>query len=197
MISRKIGEGGTWILNRIVRSLVISGVSPNFLTFFGLAVNVVAAFAFGYGQFRLAGWIVLGASVFDMLDGRVAREANRVSKFGAFYDSVIDRYSDLALYVGLIVYYYHIQSLRFVTITALVVIGSVMTSYTRARAESLIPSCKVGFMERPERIVLLILGALFNRMPQVLWVILIFSHLTVVSRIYYARQQLRAAGDPR
>ncbi|MEW6366595.1 MAG: CDP-alcohol phosphatidyltransferase family protein [Acidobacteriota bacterium] len=196
-ISEKIGQGGTWILNRIVHALVRAGVSPNFLTFFGLTINVLAAFAFGYGRFYLGGWIILAASVFDMLDGRVARESNRVSKFGAFYDSVIDRYSDIALYLGLLVYYYHIQSLRFVVITGLVIVGSVMTSYARARAESLIPLCKVGFMERPERIVLLILGGLFDCMPQALWVILVFSHLTVVSRIYYTRQQLRAAGDPK
>jgi len=196
-ISQKIGEGGTWILNRIVRALVVSGVSPNFLTFFGMTINVLAAFFFGYGRFLVGGLIVLVASVFDMLDGRVARESNRVSKFGAFYDSVIDRYSDIAIYLGLLVYFYHIQSLRFVIVIGLVILGSVMTSYTRARAESLIPSCKVGFLERPERIVLIILGGLFNCIPQALWVILVFSHLTVVSRIYYTRKQLRAAGDPK
>ncbi len=196
-ISRKIGDGGTWILNKIVRALVRLGVSPNFLTFFGMTINVVAGFYFGYGYFRIGGLIVLGASVFDMLDGRVARESNRVSKFGAFYDSVIDRYSDMAIYLGLLIYYYQIQSMRFVIIVGLVILGSVMTSYTRARAESLISSCKVGFLERPERIVLIILGGLFNCIPQALWVILVFSHLTVVSRIYYTRKQLRAAGDPR
>lgn len=197
MISHEIGRGGEWLLARIVRGVVWLGVSPNFLTFIGLTINVAAAWHFGIGRFRTGAWIVLGASVFDMLDGRVARESGRVSDFGAFYDSVIDRYSDIAIFLGLLIYFYHIESLRFVIITGLCILGSVMTSYARARAESLIRSCKVGFLERPERIVILILGGLFDCIPQALWVILVFSNLTVMSRIYYTRQQLRAAGDPK
>ncbi len=97
-----------------------------------------------------------------MVDGRVARRNNQVTVFGSFFDSVIDRYSDVVLFFGLLVYYGRINRFRYVVLVAFVMVTSLMVSYTRARAEALIGSCKVGFMERPERIVLVILGALFN-----------------------------------
>src|SRR5262249_5235343 len=125
------------------------------------------------------------AGIFDMLDGRVARITNSVTKFGAFFDSVLDRYSDLVIFLGLMTYYSKAQRLSYMILSGVVMMGAVMTSYTRARAESLIPLCKVGFLERPERLVLLIIGALTNRMAPVLWVMAIFSNLTVIHRISY------------
>ncbi len=124
-----------------------------------------------------------------MVDGRVARATSQVTRFGGFFDSVLDRYSDLALYIGLLVYYASINRFFYIVLTAIVMIGCVMVSYTRARAESLIGTCKVGFMERPERLVLLIIGAVFNRMAPVLWVIAVLSTITVVHRMYYTWQQ--------
>jgi CDP-diacylglycerol--glycerol-3-phosphate 3-phosphatidyltransferase len=123
------------------------------------------------------------------VDGRVARATNQVTVFGAFFDSVIDRYSDVALFFGLLVYYARANRFFYVVLVAFVMVSSVMVSYTRARAESLIPLCKVGFMERPERIVLVIIGALFNRMAPVLWVIAILSLATVIHRIRYTYEQ--------
>ena len=123
-----------------------------------------------------------------MVDGRVARRTNQVTVFGAFFDSVIDRYSDVVLFFGLLVYYARINHFRYVVLTAFVMVTSLMVSYTRARAEALIGQCKVGFMERPERIVLVILGALFNHwgvMAPVLWVLAVLSTITVVHRIQY------------
>jgi len=120
-----------------------------------------------------------------MVDGRVARETNQVTKFGGFFDSVLDRYSDLALLIGLLVYYASINRFFYVVLTAVVMTGCVMVSYTRARAECIIPLCKVGFMERPERIVLLIIGALFDRMAPVLWVIAVLANLTVAHRMIH------------
>jgi CDP-diacylglycerol--glycerol-3-phosphate 3-phosphatidyltransferase len=131
-----------------------------------------------------------------MVDGRVARATNQVTQFGGFFDSVIDRYSDVALFFGLLVYYARANRFFYVVMTAFVMVSSVMVSYTRARAESLIPSCKAGFMERPERIVLLILGALFNRMGPVLWVIAVLSTITVIHRIRYTSQQLALIEPP-
>ena len=113
-----------------------------------------------------------------MVDGRVARQTNQVSVFGAFFDSVIDRYSDVAIFFGLLVYYARGNRLFYVGLVAFVMTASLMVSYTRARAEALIGSCKVGFMERPERIVCVILGALCNRwgvMAPALWVLAFFS----------------------
>jgi len=151
----------------------------------GLLINIVAAVLFAQGRFRAAGLVVVGAGLFDMVDGRVARITNTVTSFGAFFDSVVDRYSDMALYIGLLVYYARAERFFYVVLVALVMAGSVMISYTRARAESLIPTCKVGFLERPERLVLIIIGALFDRMAPALWVIAVLSNITVVHRIVY------------
>jgi len=129
----------------------------------------VAAFFFGHANatnagkmFFYAGLVIFGAGIFDMVDGRVARRNNQVTVFGSFFDSVIDRYSDVVLFFGLLVYYGRINRFRYVVLVAFVMVTSLMVSYTRARAEALIGQCKVGFMERPERIVLILLGALFN-----------------------------------
>jgi CDP-diacylglycerol---glycerol-3-phosphate 3-phosphatidyltransferase len=139
--------------------------------------------------------VVIGAGLFDMVDGRVARATSQVTKFGGFFDSVIDRYSDLALFVGLLVYYASINRFFYIVLTAIVMTGAVMVSYSRARAECTIPKCKVGFLERPERIVLIIIGALFDRMAAVLWVIAILSNLTVIHRIIYTWQEARRLED--
>jgi CDP-diacylglycerol--glycerol-3-phosphate 3-phosphatidyltransferase len=104
---------------------------------------------------------------------------------------VIDRYSDLALLMGLLVYYGSIGRPGYVILTAVVMTGSVMISYTRARAENAIPKCKVGFLERPERVVLIIIGALFDRMAQVLWVLALLSNLTVIHRMIYTWKEAK------
>ncbi len=186
-----IGRGCKWILDRLVRALALARIHPNVLTFVGLLINIIAAVLFGHGAFLAAGLVIIAAGIFDMVDGRVARVTNTASHFGAFFDSVVDRYSDLALYFGLLVYYARINRFFYVVLTAIVMTGSVMVSYARARAESVIPTCKVGFMERPERIVLVILGALFNRMAPVLWVIAVLSNVTVVHRILYTFRETR------
>jgi CDP-diacylglycerol--glycerol-3-phosphate 3-phosphatidyltransferase len=189
MITYRIGQGGRYLWAKIVRAFAAAGINPNVLTAVGFGINVLAAYLFAYGYFRWAGAVVVLAAIFDLTDGPVARVTERVTPFGGFFDSVIDRYSDLLLLVGLIVYYGRIARFWYVTLVAVAMIGAVMTSYTRARAENLIPKCKVGFLERPERIVLIIIGAFTDRMAPVLWVITIFSQLTVIHRIVYTYQQ--------
>ncbi len=192
-----IGKACGVVLYKIVDGLALTRISPNVLTFIGLVINVIAALFFGFASadnnqprlFLYAGLVIIGAGIFDMVDGRVARATNQVTIFGAFFDSVIDRYSDVALFFGLLVYYARANRFFYVVLVAFVMISSVMVSYTRARAESLIPLCKVGFMERPERIVLVIIGALFNRMAPVLWVLSILSLFTVIHRIRYTYEQ--------
>jgi CDP-diacylglycerol--glycerol-3-phosphate 3-phosphatidyltransferase len=179
------------IIDRIVRWLALSKIHPNVLTFFGLVINIVGALLFSQGRFEWAGAVVIAAGLFDMVDGRVARATKQVTLFGGFFDSVIDRYSDLALYMGLLVYYASINRFFYIVLTAIVMTGSVMVSYTRSRAENAIPKCKVGFLERPERVVLIIIGALFQRMAPVLWVIAILSNLTVVHRMIYTWQECK------
>jgi CDP-diacylglycerol--glycerol-3-phosphate 3-phosphatidyltransferase len=183
--TRAIGVVFGTIINRIVRWLALAKIHPNVLTFLGLVINIWAAWLFAQGSFRWAGVVVGLAGLFDMVDGRVARATQQVTRFGGFFDSVIDRYSDLALYMGLLVYYASINRFFYIVLTAVVMTGSVMVSYSRARAENVIPKCKVGFLERPERIVLIILGALFDRMAATLWVIAVLSNLTVVHRMIY------------
>jgi CDP-diacylglycerol--glycerol-3-phosphate 3-phosphatidyltransferase len=193
--SRAIGLFFGAIIDRIVRWLALSKIHPNVLTFMGLVINIGAAWLFAVGSFRWAGVVVLGAGLFDMVDGRVARATKQVTRFGGFFDSVIDRYSDLGLYMGLLVYYASINRFFYIVLTAIVMTGTVMVSYTRARAENTIPKCKVGFLERPERIVLIILGALTDRMAPVLWVIAVLSNLTVIHRMIYTWQECRRLED--
>jgi len=189
--TRAIGIVFGTAIDRIVRWLALSRIHPNVLTFLGLVINIAAALFFAAGSFRWAGVVVIGAALFDMVDGRVARETNRVTRFGGFFDSVLDRYSDLALLMGLLVYYASINRFFYVVLTAIVMTGSVMVSYTRARSECTIPKCKVGFLERPERVVLIIIGALLDRIAPVLWVIAVLSNLTVIHRMIYTWQETR------
>jgi CDP-diacylglycerol--glycerol-3-phosphate 3-phosphatidyltransferase len=194
-ITRGIGLFFGRIIQAIVSALALSRVHPNVLTFIGLLINIWAAFLFSYGKFVAAGLVVIGAGLFDMVDGRVARETNRVTRFGGFFDSVLDRYSDLALLVGLLIYYASINRYFYVVLTAIVTTGTVLTSYARARAENTIPKCKVGFLERPERVVLIIIGALANRMAPVLWVIAVLSNITVISRIVFTWEETKRIGE--
>ncbi len=172
-------------LRAIIAACVALGVHPNALTAVGVLINVGAAWALATGHFITAGVIMIVANIFDFIDGKVAHETNTVSEFGAFWDSTLDRFSDLALFLGLVYLYASLGRPDYVMITALTLVFSIMTSYARARAESLVERCKVGFMERPERIVLLMIGAFTNRMAGVLWVILVLSAITVANRIHY------------
>ncbi|HSW40557.1 MAG TPA: CDP-alcohol phosphatidyltransferase family protein [Acidobacteriota bacterium] len=190
MLSDAIGRGGKFILNTIVTILCRFRINPNILTFTGVIISFWAAFEFGYGNMFRGALVIILAGLFDMLDGAVARVSRSETRFGAFYDSVIDRYSDIIILQGLMVYYAREQMLGYVVLVGVVVMGSVMTSYARARAESLISSCKVGFMERPERIVLLIIGGLSGRMEAVLWVLAVLGNWTVFDRIYYTWKEL-------
>ena len=183
--TRAIGIGSNKLLLLIVHGFALSKIHPNFLTLIGLLINVYAAVLLASGRFMVAALVIVGAGIFDMVDGRVARATNQVTLFGAFFDSVLDRYSDLFLLMGLLVYYSNINRNFYVVLTAVVMTTSVMISYTRSRAENVIPTCKVGFLERPERVVLLIIGGLMDRMAPVLRVIAVLGTITVVHRMGY------------
>jgi CDP-diacylglycerol--glycerol-3-phosphate 3-phosphatidyltransferase len=195
------GRGAGVILQAIVNGLALTRISPNVLTFIGLLINTIAAIFFGLASsynyvrfFLYAGLVIIGAGIFDMVDGRVARQTDQVTVFGAFFDSVIDRYSDVVLFFGLLVFYARGNRFFYVVLAGFVMVTSLMVSYTRARSEALIGSCKVGFMERPERVVLIILGALFERwgaMAPALWVLAVFSTITVIHRISYTYTMAR------
>jgi CDP-diacylglycerol--glycerol-3-phosphate 3-phosphatidyltransferase len=186
-----IGRICMFPLRAIINACVALRIHPNILTFVGVLINVAAAVALATNRFILAGVIMIVANIFDFIDGKVAVLLGAVSKFGGFWDSVNDRFSDIALFIGLIYLYSHLGRTDYVMVASLAMMFSIMTSYARARAESLIAKCKVGFMERPERIVLFMIGAFTNRMAAVLWVILVLSIFTVADRVIHTYRELR------
>jgi CDP-diacylglycerol--glycerol-3-phosphate 3-phosphatidyltransferase len=198
MFGASIGRAGQRIIDAMVRWLARGHINPNILTFVGVAINVGSGLLFGFGWFFSAGIVLIVANLFDMLDGQVARLSGRVTSFGGFLDSSLDRLSDMVVFVGLMVFYarateYH--STLNVFLAGAGLMGSVMVSYASARAESMIPKCDVGFLRRPERVVLFIIGALSTvrgsnhylayRMPAVLWVLAIGSYWTFAHRMYH------------
>src|SRR5688572_10905721 len=191
-----IGTVCMFPMRAIIRASVALRIHPNTLTLIGLLINVAAAWALGRDRFLLAGVIMIVANIFDFIDGKVAHITNTESRFGAFWDSTLDRFSDLALFTGLIWLYAELGRNGYVLIATLALIFSIMTSYARARAESLIDKCKVGFMERPERIVLFMIGAFTDRMAAVLWVILVLSIVSVANRIHYTYLALNSKPIP-
>ena len=191
-----IGTVCMFPMRAIIAASVALRIHPNTLTLIGVLINVAAAVALALNRFALAGVIMIVANIFDFIDGKVAHITNTVSRFGAFWDSTLDRFSDIALFLGLIHLYANLRRTDYVMVAALAMMFSIMTSYARARAESLIDKCKVGFMERPERIVLFMIGAFTDRMAAILWVILVLSIITVANRIHYTYLVLNARPVP-
>ncbi len=198
MITERIGVALARPFEGLVRAFV--RFNPDVLTITGLALNGVACafFAFSGGKdyrypqmLTVGGLLALLASLFDMLDGRVARLRGRPTTFGAFLDSTMDRYSDMVLYMGLMILYARVDRTPQMVLVWVAAFGSFMTSYARARAESLIPRCTVGVLERPERIVLIVVGALANRMTAVLWIIAVLANVTALQRIVYTYVELK------
>lgn len=199
MLGESIGRGAMRIINSMVRGLASAGVHPNILTAIGVCINIGCAALFGTGMFFLGGIVLIIANVFDMLDGNVARQTGNVTRFGGFLDSTLDRLSDMVVFLGIMVFYAGNSpqhSIVNVLLAGIGMIASVLVSYTTARSEGLGVKANVGFLQRPERIVLLIIGALstwdwnstfflFNRMPQVLWILAIGSIWTLIHRMYY------------
>jgi CDP-diacylglycerol---glycerol-3-phosphate 3-phosphatidyltransferase len=198
-----IGRGAQRIIDAIVRWLAHGHINPNILTVIGVSLNVGCGVLFGMGRFFAAGITLIVANLFDMLDGQVARLSGRVTRFGGFLDSSLDRLSDMVVFVGLMVFYARdtpSHSTLNVFLAGAALMGSVMVSYASARAESLIPKCDVGFLRRPERVVLFIIGALSsypgsnsflaNRMPAVLWVLAVGSYWTFAHRMYHTWREL-------
>jgi CDP-diacylglycerol---glycerol-3-phosphate 3-phosphatidyltransferase len=170
------------------------GLKPNALTFVGLGLNVLAAWALALGNWVQGSCLIILAGFFDILDGAVARNCGQASSFGSFLDSVLDRYSDLSLLIGLLIFYSRQGSVLYQVLVGLTIMGTALVPYTRARAEILIPKCNVGIMERPERILLIFFGAAISSiMPVIIWILAIFTNLTVIQRIYYTWRQVKSS----
>jgi CDP-diacylglycerol--glycerol-3-phosphate 3-phosphatidyltransferase len=164
-------------------------VTPNVLSIMGLLISLGAAVAFAYGRIVTAGFIMLVAAAFDNLDGTLARLSGKVTKFGSFLDSVIDRYSDYIIFFSIAIFYARVEHFGYFILTGIALLGSFQTSYTKARAENLIDQCNVGFMQRPERVITLIIGSLSNHLPVALWILAIFGQIASFQRIYYTWQR--------
>src|ERR1700752_2900211 len=208
MFGASIGRAAQRIIDAIVRWLAHGHINPNILTIIGVSLNVGCGLLFGYGRFFAAGIALIVANLFDMLDGQVARLSGRVTRFGGFLDSSLDRLSDMVVFVGLMVFYARdtpFHSTLNVFLAGAGLMGSVMVSYASARAESLIPKCDVGFLRRQARFVLFIIGALSthpgskiffaNRMPAVLWVLAVGSYWTFAHRMYHTWRELTKAEE--
>jgi len=167
------------------------GLKPNTLTFIGVGLNGLAAWALAVGEWLQASSLIVLAGFFDILDGAVARNCRQTTEFGSFLDSVLDRYSDLCLLIGLLIFYSRQGSVLYQILVGLAMMGTALVPYVRARAEILIPRCNVGIMERPERILLIFLGAaIVSLMPIMVWVLAILTNFTVIQRIHYTWRQM-------
>ncbi|MFZ0640886.1 MAG: CDP-alcohol phosphatidyltransferase family protein [Candidatus Acidiferrales bacterium] len=195
-----------WVLDRSVDGLARARVPASCLTLISFAVCILAGVLFGTGRFFSAGLVMIPAAACDLLARPLARRQPRVDFFGAFLKSVLHRYADLAIFMGLLVYYSTVNRFLYALLTGFVMAGAVMVSYSQARAESLIERCRVGFWERPERLGLMILGAVLNRLPIALMILAIGTNFTVIHRIYHtwketegnrrAAEQAVVAGPP-
>jgi CDP-diacylglycerol--glycerol-3-phosphate 3-phosphatidyltransferase len=197
LLNKHLVNGFLTVTEPLARLLVSLDVHPHVVTFAGLVFSLLAALYFIQGAFLYAGIMIILAGICDVLDGRLARETNKISKFGALFDSTIDRYSEVLIFLGLATYFLRLGS-YLVLLIILAIAGSFMVSYTRARAEGLGIECKIGIMQRPERMTFLAAGAILSSIPGTrnfflvlsLWLIAIFANITVVQRIIYIKKRL-------
>jgi phosphatidylglycerophosphate synthase len=189
MLSEKLGHRLDRILSPIIKWGPLSKLSPTALTLTGLFFNLIAAGGIILGWWKTAALLILFAGLFDILDGATARIMNKATSFGGFIDSVVDRYSDMAILIAFIIYYARQNDIFMVSLCSITSIGCVLIPYTRARAETFIASCNIGIMERAERILLIVAGCYLYLMQPVFLILAVLTHVTVVQRIYYTWQK--------
>lgn len=196
MISEQIG---TWVRHYMLHVgswFAKLGITPNMATLIGLGLNCVVAAILGFGHPIIAGVLLLFASAFDMVDGAIARATNTISKFGGFFDSTIDRYSEIVVYVGLLAWLNttnddHLGSMLILVAAT----GALMISYARARAEAIGYKASVGLVARPERVVLLAICLIIKQPMLALWILAILTHVTAVWRIVHVYRLASAEGE--
>lgn len=204
MIASTFKDDFIRLLKPLTSLFVRVGLHPDILTFLGLLLNLAAAVIFAKGWFHVAGLVMLLGGLFDVLDGEVARASHKGSKFGALLDSTLDRYSEIFVSFGIAVYYigmlirtHSVLSIAALTALFFALAGSLMVSYVRARAEGLGEECKVGIMQRPERIIIIVTGALLSVLGKIfliiaLWLVAFFANFTVIERIWYIWKKTRS-----
>jgi CDP-diacylglycerol--glycerol-3-phosphate 3-phosphatidyltransferase len=191
MLSDKLGHRLDSYLFPPFKKIFGERGNPNLFTLLGFFSTLVASWLTLKGCWISAGLAIIVSGLFDLLDGVIARNLGKVTIFGSFFDSVMDRYSDLLLLMAIAIFYLRKGNSSLVILTSVVAIGTALIPYVRAKAESIQISCHIGLMERAERIILLSLGALLNWMEPILWILAILTHLTVLHRIYYVWKNLR------
>jgi len=191
MIGNKIGHRLDPYLYYTFKTLFGEQGNPNLFTLFGFLSTLIASFFIIKEIWLLAGFAIILSGLFDLFDGVVARKLGKVTVFGGFLDSVLDRYSDLLLLLAFLIYYLKRGDSSLVVLTSLVSIGTSLIPYIRAKAEAIQIPCNIGLMERAERIILLSIGTLFNWMEPILWILAILTHFTILQRIYYVWKKLR------
>jgi CDP-diacylglycerol--glycerol-3-phosphate 3-phosphatidyltransferase len=183
------------ITDPIVGILSKSGITPNALTLINLALNIGAAYVIATGHFIIGGVLVLVSGLFDLLDGALARFTKQTTKFGAILDSTVDRISEAAILCGLLIWYIPQGASLEIILIFVVLIGSFLVSYIRARAEGLGWQCQVGLFTRAERVIVLAVGLLINQIFIALCVLVVFVFITVVQRLVYLWKQGKIKGE--
>jgi CDP-diacylglycerol--glycerol-3-phosphate 3-phosphatidyltransferase len=190
MIGNKIGHQLDPFLYKVLSKVFGERGNPNSFTLMGFLATLIASIFILKEFWVAAGLMIILSGLFDLFDGVVARKSGKVTAFGGFLDSVLDRYSDLLLLLALLIYYLNKGNSALVILTFFVAIGTVLIPYVRAKAESIQIPCSVGLMERAERIILLSVGTLFQWMEPILWILAILTHFTVLQRIFYVWKKL-------
>jgi len=192
MIGNKVGRRlDPWLYTVLSKIFGTKG-NPNSFTIMGFFATLIASVFIIKELWVAAGLMIILSGLLDLFDGVLARKLERVTLFGGFLDSVLDRYSDLFLLLALLIYYLRKGVPGLVILTSVVSIGTILIPYVRAKAESLQIPCSVGLMERAERIILLSAGTLFQWMEPILWILAILTHFTVIHRIYYVWEKMRS-----
>ena len=191
MIGNRIGHRLDPYLYSLIKNILGERLNPNFFTLLGFVATLVASILILKAFWLPAGLAIILSGLLDLFDGVAARKLGKVTTFGGFLDSVLDRYSDLLLLLALLIDGLKKGDSQFVILTSFASMGTVLIPYVRAKAEALQIPCTVGLMERAERIILLSIGALFQWMEPILWILAIFTHFTVLQRIYYVWRWLR------
>lgn len=195
MLSERLRNWAEGFRAPFARALGRLGISPNALTVLGYLLNLLVMYVLATGHLQLGGILVALASLFDGLDGAVAREMEQTSIFGAFLDSVTDRFSEGTVFLGLLLWYLRSTAQQELPLIYLAIFGSLMVSYTRARAEGLGIECKIGLLTRFERVALLAIGLIAQQVRLALWVIAILANVTAIQRIYHVWRVTRGQDE--
>ena len=195
MLTEWVRKWTKWFIVPIATAFGRLGISPNVLTVVGFLLNIGVAYVLASGRFRLGGALTLAVAAFDALDGTLARETRQASRFGAFLDSIMDRLSEATVYAGLLVYYMLRDGATEVFLIYAGVIGSLLVSYARARAEGVGVECKVGLFTRVERVAVLVTALVLNQVHIALWALAVLANFTAFQRIYHVWRMTRGAKD--